>query len=66
MTYFENIFNEIIIIIFDVGTWYDFYGLDCQKGKIYRYFETSFSCFGPFEFGAWQTRQALGGKIGLF
>ena len=33
LTYFESIFNEIIMIILDVGTWYDFCGLDCQKGK---------------------------------
>ena len=27
------------------------YSLICQKGKIYRYFEMSFSCFRPF--GVW-------------
>ena len=49
LIYFESIFNEIIMIIFDVGTWYDFCGLNCQKGNIYKHFETSFSCFVPFE-----------------
>ena len=31
LTYFESIFNGIIMIILDVGTWYDLCGLDCQK-----------------------------------
>ena len=51
LTYFKSIFNEIIMIILNVGTWYDFCGLVCQKWKIYRYFEMSFSCFRPF--GVW-------------
>ena len=53
LTYFESIFNRIIMIILDVGTRYDLCGLDCQKGKkkIYRYFEMSFSYIGPF--GVW-------------
>ena len=52
LTYSEIIFNGIIMIILDVGTGYDLCGLDGQKGKkIYRYFEMSFSCFGPF--GVW-------------
>ena len=33
LTYFESIFNEIIMIILDISTWYNFCGLDCQKGK---------------------------------
>ena len=37
------------MLILDVGTEYDLCGLDCQKGKIYKYFKMSFSCFGPFE-----------------
>ena len=32
LTYFDGIFNGIIMVILDVGTWYDFCGLDCQKG----------------------------------
>ena len=54
MTYFESIFNGIIMIILDVGTWYDLCGLNCQKGKKKKnlqVLETSFSCFGPF--GVW-------------
>ena len=60
LTYSESIFNGIIMIILDIRTWYNFYELDCQKGKkekikikikIYWYFEMSFSCFGPF--GIW-------------
>ena len=51
LTYFKGIINGIIMIIIYIGTWYDLCGLDCQKGKIYKYFETSFSCFGPF--GVW-------------
>ena len=41
------------MIIRDVGIGYDLCGWDCQKGekKIYKYFEMSFSCFGPF--GVW-------------
>ena len=59
LNYFKSIFNGIIMIILDISTSYDFCGLNCQKGKgikIYRYFETSFSCFGLF--GVW-------GVIGL-
>ena len=37
LTYFGSIFNEIIMNILDVGTWYGLFGLICQKGKIYRY-----------------------------
>ena len=55
LTYLENIFNGIIMIILDVGIGYDLCGLDCQKGKkkkkIYKYFEMSFSCFGLL--GVW-------------
>ena len=38
------------MLILDVGIRYDLCGLDCQKKKkkIYRYFEMSFSYFGPF------------------
>jgi len=25
------------MIIFNVGTWYELFGLNCQKGKLYRY-----------------------------
>ena len=55
LTYSESIFNGLLMIILDIRTWYNFCGLDCQKGKkekkIYRYFEMSFLCFGPF--GVW-------------
>ena len=33
LIYFESIFNEIIMIILDISTWYKFCGFDCQKGK---------------------------------
>ena len=38
LTYFGSIFNGIIIIILDVGTWYDLFELNRQKGKNYSYF----------------------------
>ena len=31
LTYFESIFNVIIMIILDIGIGYDLCGLDCQK-----------------------------------
>ena len=37
LTYFGSIFNKIIMKILDVGTWYELFGLNCQKEKIYRY-----------------------------
>ena len=33
LTYFRSIFNEIIMIILDISTWYDLFGLYCSKGK---------------------------------
>ena len=33
LTYSKSIFNGIIMIILDIRTWYNFCGLDCQKGK---------------------------------
>ena len=48
LTYFESIFNGIIIIIFYIGTWYVFLWIGLSKRKN---FETSFSCFRPF--GVW-------------
>ena len=42
LTYFRSIFNEIIMIILIVGTWYDLFRLNCQKGKIYRYLRDVF------------------------
>ena len=45
------------MLILDVGTEYDLCGLDCQKGKIYKYFETIFSCFGPF--GVWGVTEGV-------
>ena len=45
------------MLILDVGTEYDLCGLDCQKGKIYKYFKMSFSCFGPF--GIWGMTSVL-------
>ena len=59
LTYFESIFNGIIMIILDVGTWYDLYGLNCQKGKkkkkkIYKYLRHLSHALDPLGFGAWQ------------
>ena len=48
LTHFGNIFNEIIMKILDVGTWYELFGLNCQKGKIYGYLLMYFSFFGSF------------------
>ena len=57
LTYSESIFNEIIMIILNVGIGYDLCGLDCQKKKkkIYMYFKMSFSFFGSF--GVWGVTQ---------
>ena len=49
LTYLENIFNGIIMIILDVSIGYDLCRLDCKKKKIYKYFEISFSYFRSFE-----------------
>ena len=49
LTYFGSIFNGIIMIILDVGTWYDFIWIELSKGtKSTGTFEMFFSCFGPF------------------
>ena len=49
LTYFKSIFNGIIMIILDVGTWYDFIWIELSKGtKSTGTFEMSFSRFGPF------------------
>ena len=56
---FGSIFNEIIMKILDVDTWYELFGLNCQKGKIYRYLWVVFShALDPFEFGAWKLLRA--------
>ena len=56
LTYSESIFNGIIMIIFDVGTWYDFCGLNCQKGR--KKSTGTLRCIShavvPFAFRAWQ------------
>ena len=54
------------MIILDIGTGYDLCGLDSQKGekkKIYRYFEMSFSCFGPFR--VWSVTLFMDAKVTL-
>jgi len=44
--------------ILDVGTWYELFGLNCQKGQIYTYLWDVFLMLwtlldlGPFWFGA--------------
>ena len=49
LTYFGSIFNGIIMIILDVGIWYDFIWIELPKGtKSTGTFEMLFSCFGPF------------------
>ena len=55
LIYFGSIVNEIIMIILDVGTWHEPFGLNCQKKKKKKKkkkysgtFEMFFSCFGPF------------------
>ena len=56
LTYFENIFNGIIMIILDISTWYDFCGLDCQKGekKSTGTLRHLSHALDPLGFGAWQ------------
>ena len=55
LTYFESIFNGIIMIILDVGTWYDLYGLNCQKEKNQQVPSKCFShALDSFGLGAWQ------------
>ena len=44
------------MIILDVGTWYDFYGLDCQKRKKKKFTGTLrhiSHALDPLGFGAW-------------
>ena len=58
LTYFESIFNGIIMIILDVGTWYDSCGLDCQKGKKKKKkstgtFKRLSHALDPLGFGVW-------------
>ena len=56
LTYFESIFNGIIMIIIDVGTWYYFCGFDCQKGKKKKFTGTLrhiSHALDPLGFGAW-------------
>ena len=51
LTYFGSIFNEIIIKILGVGTWYELFGFNCQKKKKKKStgsFRLYFSCFEPF------------------
>ena len=62
LTYSESVFNEIIIIILDVGIGYDLCGFDCQKKK---YSTGTLRCLShaldPLGFGAWQLwYQSLG------
>ena len=50
------------MIILDVGIGYDLCGLDCEKKKkIYKYFEMSFSCLGPF--AVWVVTSLLGALV---
>ena len=62
LTYSENTFNEINMIILDVGTGYDLCGLDCQKGQKYIGTLRCLShALDPLVFGAWQLwYQSLG------
>ena len=56
LTYFESIFNGIIMIILDVGTWYDCCGLNCQKGRKKKSTGTLrhiSHALDPLGFGAW-------------
>ena len=45
------------MIILDVGTWYNLFGLNCQKGEK-KYLQVLLKCLShaldPFGFGAWQ------------
>ena len=61
LTYFGSIFNGIIMITLDVGTWYDLFGLNCSKGRNLQVPLRCFSCFGPF----W-VRGITGGSMRAF
>ena len=57
LTYSESIFNGIIMIILDIRTWYNFYGLNCQKGKKKKKSTSTLKCLfyalDPLRFRAW-------------
>ena len=62
LTYFESIDNEIIIIILNVGTWYESFGLNCQKKeKSIGTFEMFSHALDLFGFGAWHKRSECSG-----
>ena len=53
LTYFESIFNGIIMIILDVGTWYDLCRLNCQKEKSTGTLRRLSYALDPLGFEAW-------------
>ena len=66
LTYSESIFNGIIMIILDIRTWYNFCGLDCQKGKekkkkkiLQVLWDVISHAVDLFGFGAWHKVQTL-------
>ena len=62
LTYFKSIFNGIIMIILDVGTWYDCCGLNCQKGRKKKSTGTLrhiSHALDPLGFGAWQQMTSI-------
>ena len=55
LTYFGSTFNGIVMIILDVGTWYNLFGLNCQKGggDLLVLLRCPSHALDSFGFGAW-------------